>query len=104
MGASLAAASLPSGRPINGDPGGKGCAAAGGVAGGADAGGCWAKAGGARRAATVVPASRIERRTVIHGIIEHLPMVEPMSHVVQERTAAELAPTGFCPAAASIRT
>jgi len=29
---------------------------------------------------------------VIHGIIEHLPMVEPMSHVVQERTAAELAP------------
>src|SRR5207247_3706592 len=45
FGASLAAASLPAGRPINGDPGGSAGAAAGGApAAGGDAAGCWAAA------------------------------------------------------------
>src|SRR6476659_1424735 len=44
-GASLAAASLPAGRPINGDPGGSAGAAAGAApAAGAGAAGCWAAA------------------------------------------------------------
>src|ERR1700752_3028047 len=44
-GASLAAASLPAGRPINGDPGGSAGAAAGAApAAGAGAAGCWAVA------------------------------------------------------------
>src|SRR5689334_10097328 len=72
-GASFAAAGFPSGRPINGEPGGNGAA---GAAAGGDAGadGCWAKAG----AASKVPASKIERRTVKHGAIEFLPDLEAL--------------------------
>src|SRR5215470_20109009 len=77
-GASLAAAGFPSGRPISGEPGGKGAAAAGGDAAGADAGGCWEKAGAANRTPAIVPASKIERRTVTHGIIEFLPDEEAL--------------------------
>src|SRR5512135_3924922 len=72
-GASLEAASLPSGRPISGEPGGSAGAAAGAAAGGGDAGGCWANAGAANRTPAIVPASKIERRAVTHGIIEVLP-------------------------------
>src|SRR5262252_790012 len=72
IGASFAAAGLPSGRPINGEPGGNG--EAGAAAGGdADAGGCCAKAGAANKMPATVPASKTERRTVKHGAIEFLP-------------------------------
>src|SRR5258707_9442837 len=102
-GASFAAASLPSGRPINGDPGGSagaavgvaaGIAAAGGgaagvavagggaagvaAAGGADGAGCWAKVGTVSRIPAIVPASSMERRAATHGIIVVLPDEEAL--------------------------
>src|SRR5450755_4933784 len=94
-GASLLAASLPSGRPISGEPGGSagaagaaigagaagaaigaGAAAGGAAAGGAEAG--WAKTGAVNRRPAIVPASNRLRRAVRHGIIEVLPEVEAL--------------------------
>ena len=75
---SLAAAAFPSGRPINGDPGGSAGAAAGAAAGGADAGGCWENAGAANRTPAIVPASKMERPAVTRGIIEFLPKQEAL--------------------------
>src|SRR6516225_11042572 len=77
MGASLAAASLPSGRPISAEPGGN--AAAGAAAGGADgAGDCWAESGAAVKRPAIVPASSMLRRAVKYGYIEDLPDTEAL--------------------------
>src|SRR6516165_8565208 len=78
IGASLAAASLPSGRPISAEPGGN-AGAAGAAAGGAAAvGDCWAKSGAAVKRPAIVPASRMLRRAVRHGYIEDLPDTEAL--------------------------
>src|SRR6478609_2075732 len=92
-GASFAAAGFPSGRPINGEPGGSGAAgaAAGGDVG-VDAGGCWAKAGAATKTPAIVPASKIERSTVNHAVIECLPNVEALDSRGGSRTSSERSP------------
>src|SRR5215831_8434011 len=72
IGASFAAAGFPSGRPINGEPGGNG--AAGAAAGGAaDPGGCGEKPRAANNSPATLPASKIQCRIVKHGAIEFLP-------------------------------
>src|SRR5215212_2244957 len=78
FGASLAAASLPAGRPINGDPGGSAGAAAGcaPVAGG-DAAGCWAAAVSVN-ALRKTPASNRLRGEVEGRIMGVLPGRKPV--------------------------
>src|SRR5438132_9212926 len=79
FGASLAAASLPAGRPINGDPGGSAGAAAGGVpVAGGDAAGCWAAAVNVN-ALKNAPASNRLRGADERLIIGFLPRGSPFS-------------------------
>src|SRR5712691_10683471 len=56
IGASLAAASLPAGRPVNGDPGGSAGAAAGAAPAAGGVAGCWAAAVNVK-ALKIAPAS-----------------------------------------------
>src|SRR5262245_32533365 len=87
-GASLAAFGFPSGRPINGDPGGSCCGAA---AGAWPAGGCCAAAGKTASGAAKVAASNSDRAAQLVGI-----MSPPFEEVFPgEKTGASLGPQ--CP-------
>src|SRR5207244_1526280 len=91
FGASLAAASLPAGRPINGDPGGSAGAAAGGApAAGGDAAGCWAAAPSVN-ALSKAPASNRLRGADEWRIMGVLPWRKPVLYTQHMRVLTPVA-------------
>src|SRR5437899_2495134 len=84
FGASLAAASLPAGRPINGDPGGSAGAAGG------DAAGCWAAAPSVN-ALRKAPASNRLRGADEWRIMGVLPWRKPVLYTQHMRVLTPVA-------------
>src|SRR5262245_14398474 len=88
IGASLAAASLSAGRPISGEPGGSGAAAAGAADGAGLAAGCWAAALTVK-APRKAPASQRLRGANMSLFMDILPRWKPSA------PAGLLRPVGF---------
>src|SRR5262245_55029530 len=91
IGASLAAASLSAGRPISGEPGGSGAAAAGAADGAGLAAGCWAAAVNVN-ALKKAPASQRLRGAKMSLFMD----VSPWSEAFVPR-AGKLLPPGWLP-------